>query len=100
MGDFVEGVLKVDEEPCAGGMDLCLFGNETIRLFYHDLRPREERSEEDPLASSGTDPGATCQTMLSDPSPLFMVVDQTNRTPSPPKPEVRRSGPQSVHGFR
>jgi hypothetical protein len=49
MGNFVQGILSVDEDPHTGGMDLRLPDKETIRLFYHDLRPREERAEEDPF---------------------------------------------------
>jgi hypothetical protein len=49
MDNFIRGILRVDEEPYTGGMDLCLPDNETIRLFYHDLRSTKEWVEEDPF---------------------------------------------------
>jgi hypothetical protein len=49
MDHFVQGVLIVDEEPYTGGMDLRLPNKETVRLFYTDLRPMEERQTDDPF---------------------------------------------------
>ena len=49
MSDFIQGILVLDEEPYTGGMDLRLPNKETLRLFYADLRPREERGTDDPL---------------------------------------------------